>query len=160
MVLLTLFVKSGLADGTLKNISQGLSFFSYSHFTTTDLQTVAHTTQINASQQLVRIPQLDPNQYASLSEYNTWAYSACSTASMTEVFNAYGRHYRITDVLQVEAQIGAITPQLGLVSSSGIQAAAAQFGFKTTWSNSSDLDTIINIANNGKPVIVDFSPDR
>src|SRR5438067_1470883 len=76
MVLLTLFVQSGLADGTLKNISQGLSFLSYSHFSTTDVQTVAHTTEINASQQLVRIPQLDPNQYASVSEYNTWAYSA------------------------------------------------------------------------------------
>ena len=61
---------------------------------------------MNASQRLVRISQLDPNQYSSADEYNTWAYSACSAASMTEVFNAFGHHYRITDILKVEAQFG------------------------------------------------------
>src|SRR2546429_107570 len=66
----------------------------------------------------------------------------------------------LADVLKVEAAIGAITPQLGLVDSSGIQATATQFGFKTNWSNSWALDQIINIANSGKPVIVGFPPDR
>jgi hypothetical protein len=161
MALLTLFVQTGLADGTLKDLSRGLSLLA-SQLTSTDVHTTAHTTNIpiNASQQLVRISQLDPNQYDSSDQYNTWAYSACSTASMTEVFNAYGRHFRIADVLKVEARIGAITPQLGLVDPSGIQATATQFGFKTNWSNSWALDPIINIANSGKPVIVSFPPDR
>ena len=161
MALLALFVQTGLADGTFKDLSRGFSLLA-SQLTSTDIRTTAHTTDIpiNASQQLVRISQLDPNQYDSSDQYNTWAYSACSTASMTEVFNAYGRHFRIADVLKVEAGIGAITPQLGLVDSSGIQATAAQFGFKTNWSNSWTLDQIINIANSGKPVIVDFPPDR
>src|SRR2546421_10231681 len=100
MALLALFVQSGLADGTLKDLSRGLSLLA-SQLTSTDVRTTAHTTDtpINVSQQLVRISQLDPNQYDSTDQYNTWAYSACSTASMTEVFNAYGRHFRVADVL-------------------------------------------------------------
>jgi hypothetical protein len=160
MVLLTLFVQSGLAAGTLRNLSKDLSLLSYSQFSATDVHTAAHVAAVNASQQLIRISQLDPAQYNSSSDYSTWAYSACSAASMTEVFDSYGRNFRIGDVLKVEARIGAITPQLGLVDPSGIQATAAQFGFKTVWSNSWQLDQIIGIANSGKPVIVSFPPAR
>jgi hypothetical protein len=118
------------------------------------------TSQFNATQSLVRLGQVDPAQYASNQEFTTWAYSACSTAAMTEVFNAYSRHYRITDVLKVEAQIGEITPQLGLLEEVGIQRTAAQFGFNTTWGHNLSLDQIIDIANHGRPVIVSFPPDR
>ena len=118
------------------------------------------TPQYNASQSLVRLSQLDPGQYASSQEYSIWAYSACSAAAMTEVFNAYGHHYLVTDILKVEAQIGEITPQLGLLEDVGIQRTAAQFGFKTTWGHSLSLDQIIDIANHGRPVIVSFPPDR
>src|SRR5438876_4591256 len=52
-----------------------------------------------ASKSLVRLSHLDPGQYNSNQEYNAWAYSACSSASMTEVINAYGHHYRVTDIL-------------------------------------------------------------
>src|SRR5439155_3416161 len=69
--------------------------------------------QYAATQSLVRISQLDPAQYNSTQEYNVWAYSACSAASMTEVINAYGHHYRVTDILKVESRLGEITPQLG-----------------------------------------------
>jgi len=157
MVLLSLFVQSALADGTLQRLGRDLRLLGLSQASTTDVQTAAH---MNASQQLVRISQLDPAQYGSPAEFTTWAYSACSAAAMTEVFNAYGRHYRVTDVLQVEAQIGEITPQLGLVRPEGIQNTAAQFGFKTTWGNSWTLDQIIDRANHGEPVIVSFPPDR
>lgn len=116
--------------------------------------------QFNASRNLVRLSQLDPTQYASKQEFTTWAYSACSTASLTEVMNAYGRHFRITDVLKVEAGIGEITPQLGLLDEPGIQKTAAQFGFKTIWGHNLSLDQIISIANQGRPVIVSFPPDR
>ncbi len=116
--------------------------------------------QFNASKSLVRLSQLDPTQYASNQEFTTWAYSACSTTSLTEVLNAYGRHFRVTDVLKVEAGIGEITPQLGLLDEAGIQRTAAQFGFKTTWGHNLSLDQIINIANQGRPVIVSFPPDR
>jgi hypothetical protein len=123
-------------------------------------QSSQSTPQFNATQSLVRLSQLDPAQYASNQEFTTWAYSACSTTAMTEVFNAYGHHYRVTDVLKVEAQIGEITPQLGLLEEVGIQRTAAQFGFKTTWGHNLSLDQIIDIANHGRPVIVSFPPDR
>ncbi len=116
--------------------------------------------QYQASQALVRLSQLDPNQYNSTQEYNLWAYSACSTAAMTEVFNSYGRHYKITDVLKVESNIGEITPQQGLLADVGVARTASQFGFKTTWGYKLTLDQIIAIANAGRPVIVSWPPSR
>ena len=111
-----------------------------------------------ASQALVRLGQLDPAQYATAAEYNTWAYSACSAAAMTEVINAYGHHYRITDILKVEASLGEITPALGLLEDIGIQRTVARFGFKTTWGHNLSLSQIIDIANSGRPVIISFPP--
>jgi Peptidase_C39 like family len=116
--------------------------------------------QFNASKSLVRLSQLDPTQYISDQEFSNWAYSACSTTSLTEVLNAYGRHFRIADVLKVEAGLGEITPQLGLLDEAGIQRTAAQLGFNTTWGHNLSLDQIITIANQGRPVIVSFPPDR
>jgi hypothetical protein len=159
MMMLTLFVQSGLADGVLQSLGKSLDLLSNS-FNASDLSTAAHSPQVNASQQLVRVSQLDPAQYSSPEEYNTWAYSACSAASMTEVFNAYGHHYRVTDILNVEAQIGEITPELGLLRPEGVEHTAAQFGFKTTWGNAWSLDQVIETANRGNPVIVSFPPDR
>lgn len=159
MVMLTLFVQSGLADGVLQKLSNSINLLSDT-FQASDLSTAAHVGQLNASQQLVRISQLDPAQYNSPEEYNTWAYSACSAASMTEVFNAYGHLYRVTDILNVEAQIGEITPALGLLRPEGVEHTATQFGFKTTWGNAWSLDQVIETANRGNPVIVSFPPDR
>ena len=114
----------------------------------------------NASGHLVRLNQLDCDQYASQSECATWAQSACSAASMTEVLNAYGgHHYRITDILQVESALGEITPQLGLVENSGVAHTLAHFGFATEWGvNRWSLDQLVAIANTGFPVIVGFPP--
>jgi hypothetical protein len=134
-----------------------VSFYENAQTTTVSSQ---HTPQYSASQSLVRLSQLDPAQYASSQEYSTWAYSACSAAAMTEVMNAYGHHYRVTDILKVEAHIGEITPQLGLLEEVGIQRTVAQFGFTTTWGHSLSLDQVIDIANHGRPVIVGFPPDR
>ena len=120
----------------------------------------ANNSQFNATPALLRISQLDPGQYSSTQEYNTWAYSACSAAAMTEVINAYGHHYHITDILKVESQLGEITPQLGLLEDVGIQRTAAHFGFTTTWGYKLSLDQIIDIANHGRPVIISFPPSR
>ena len=114
----------------------------------------------SASAALVRLSQLDPAQYDTAAQFNTWAMSACSAASMTEVINAYGHHYRISDILKVEAQLGEITPALGLTESIGIQRTLAQFGFQTTWGNDLSLHQVINIANHGRPEIVDFPPSK
>ncbi|MGH3180877.1 MAG: transglycosylase SLT domain-containing protein [Streptosporangiaceae bacterium] len=119
----------------------------------------------NASARLARISQLAPAQYGppSPSEFTTWAYSACSAASMTEVLNAYGGHYRIHDILAVEVKRGDITASSvngGLQSEGGIADTVAQFNFQTTWGHSLSLDQIIADANAGTPVIVSFPPDR
>jgi hypothetical protein len=78
----------------------------------------------------------------------------------TEVFNAYGRHYRIADVLKVEAGINEITPSLGLVEDVGIQRTATLFGFNTSWGYSRSLNQVIAIANIGEPVIVGWPPAK
>ncbi|WP_069803499.1 cysteine peptidase family C39 domain-containing protein [Thermogemmatispora onikobensis] len=158
MVLLALSMTSALADGGQLTLSAALTFFRNNHSQTLDLQTLPHG--FNASRSLVRISQLDPAQYSSSEEYDTWAYSACSAASMTEVFNAYGRHYRISDVLHVEAALGQITPELGLVSPEGIAITAAHFGFRTEWGEHWSLEQLLAVANSGAPVIVSFPPDR
>jgi hypothetical protein len=113
-----------------------------------------------ASQHLIRLSQLDPAQYASTQEFNTWAYSACSAAAMTEVINSYGHNYRITNILEIEAAIHEITPQLGLLEEVGIQRTGAKFGFKTTWGHNLSLDQVIAAANSGTPVIVSFPPAK
>jgi hypothetical protein len=159
MAVLTLFVQSGLADGVLQQLSTSVNELGHT-LQATDVSTAAHMTPLNASQQLVRISQLDPAQYSSSDEYHTRAFSACSAASMTEVLNAYGHQYQVTDILHVEAQIGEITPALGLLRPEGIEHTAAQFGFKTSWGNAWSLDQVIEAANHGKPVIVSFPPDR
>jgi Peptidase_C39 like family len=162
MVGLSLLGTSGLAGGTLQHLIQNISVLTQpQRVNSQNISLTAHSSlPTNASQSLLRISQLDPNQYASQAEYTTWAYSACSTAALTEVFNSFGYHLRITDVLRTESQIGAITPDLGLVDPSGIASTAAKFGFKTQWGNNGSLDQIITLANSGKPVIVGFPPAR
>ena len=123
----------------------------------------------NASSTVVRIAQLDPAQYASQGEFNTWAYSACSAAAMTEVLNAYGGQYRIRDVLSVESSLtipgssppeSAITPQLGLTAEVGIAQTIQHFNFTTTWGDHWTLNQVLSAANSGAPVIVSWPPDR
>ena len=113
-----------------------------------------------ASQGLVRISQLDPGQYASSTEYQTWAYSACSAAAMTEVLNAYGKQLRIHDVLTVEDGLHEITPSGGLQEDVGIANTMKAFGFKTNWGEHFTLEQVIGTANGGQPVIVSWPPSR
>ena len=114
----------------------------------------------NASRALQRVNQLDCGQYASGSECATWAYSACSTAAITEVINSYGYHFQITAILQQEVAANAITPQNGLLDDQGIQRTAARFGFSTSWGYSLSLDQVIASANAGIPVIVAWPPAK
>lgn len=136
----------------------GLRYRALPTFKTTSISVEQQASAFDASKALVRVSQLDPSEYASRDEYDTWAYSACSAASMTEIFDAYGRHYRITDILKVESAIGEITPQLGLLTDAGIAETAAKFGFQTTWGNNWTLNQVLENANAGHPVIVGWPP--
>lgn len=160
LLLLVLFAQTGLVKRTLSVIKTA-SFSSAPQLATSEFNPAAHSAaDINASKTLVRLSQLDPHQYTSQAEFDTWAYSACSAASMTEVFNAYGRHYHIDDVLKVETAIGEITPQLGLLEDIGVARTAAHFGFTTAWGDDWTLKRVLNNANSGHPVIVGWPPDR
>jgi len=120
----------------------------------------SNTPVYTASKHLIRLSQLDPAQYRSTQEFNLWAYSACSAASMTEVINSYNHTYKITDILEVEAAIHEITPEEGLLEEVGIQRTGTHFGFKTTWGHNLSLNQVIAAANSGTPVIVSFPPSR
>ncbi|HLQ28866.1 MAG TPA: cysteine peptidase family C39 domain-containing protein [Ktedonobacteraceae bacterium] len=163
LVLLSIFLLGILLMKTLMpnaTLIGAISWPSVSSQPSTNQQNSPSETYIGASQALIRLGQLDPSQYNSSSEYNIWAYSACSAAAMAEVFNAYGHHYRVTDILKVESAIGEITPQQGLLEDVGIQRTAARFNFSTTLSHKLSLNAILDIANHGRPVIVSFPPDR
>ncbi|HLI89584.1 MAG TPA: C39 family peptidase [Ktedonobacteraceae bacterium] len=130
------------------------------HARTSTISSPVFASLAGASKALVRINQLDPAQYSSAQEYDTWAYSTCSAAAMTEVINAYGHHYRVSDILKVEAGLHEITPELGLLEPVGIDRTVAHFNFQALWLHNPSLDDIITVANHGHPVIVDFPPAR
>lgn len=128
--------------------------------------TPAINQQLQAAKVLARVSQLDPQQYNSTQEYNTWAYSACSAAAMTEVINSYqkanntGKQYRITDILIAETSVHAITPDLGLLEPLGIDRTVSRFGFQTSWLNKPSIQDLVRIGNSGRPIIISFPPDR
>ncbi len=120
-----------------------------------------------ASKALVRLSQVDPAQYNSIQEYNTWWPSACSAASMTVVINSYGHNYRLTDILKVETSVHEITAADGLLEPHGLDKTLAKFNFTTRWlynplalpANPS-VDYLVSTANSGTPVIINFPPSR
>lgn len=116
------------------------------------------STTINASKALIRIDQSDLSQYVNQEQHDQWWGSTCSTASLTEVMNAYGRHYTIKDVLAVEAKIGAITADHGLMYDNGVNDTALRFGFEVTVPAHPSISQLIETANAGTPVIVNFPP--
>lgn len=158
--LLCIYLLRTLMPGTLLVGAISWPYTSTSSTQSSSQQNLPAMPYIGASRALIRLSQLDPNQYNSTAEYNQWAYSACSAAAMTEVINSYGHNYRVTDILKTESQIGEITPQLGLLEDVGIQRTATHFNFQTVYGHNLSLDKIIDIANHGKPVIVSFPPDR
>jgi hypothetical protein len=121
---------------------------------------------IGVTKALERINQLDPQQYSSSQEFDTWAYSTCSAAAMTEIINAYnkyygtGRQYRVTDILKVESGLREITPESGLLRSTGLDHTLAQFNFQVQWLNKPSVDDLVRVGNSGRPIIIDFPPDR
>ncbi len=91
LILLSLFVFGFYSFNTLLPRSV-LVVDAFANLTNTNAPTTSSTSQTQlfsgisgASKALTRISQLDPAQYGSSQEYNTWAYSACSAATLTEI---------------------------------------------------------------------------
>jgi Peptidase_C39 like family len=155
MLLLTLFVQSGIVDGALHQISQSITLLSFAqHTSTTGLNTASQQVPGTASQRLVRVDSADRSQYFNDYQWNVWSYSSCSGISMEMVMNAYGRHFIAADILQVELNLGVWSVYGGLLQENGIALTAAHFGFNASLGHARTLNDVINLSNKGYPVIV------
>jgi hypothetical protein len=154
MLLLALFVQSGLADGALRNLSKGIGIGFLSYSQPIEFHTVAHTAPVTASMRLVRVDSADRSQYYSDYQWQVWSYSSCSGIAMEMVMDAYGSNLIAADVLQVELNFGVWSPYAGLLRDEGIAMAANYFGFNTDASHAHTLQDLITISNKGFPIIV------
>ena len=156
MLLLTLFIQSGLADGAMQGIRREYALLNFTQHTSAyDLSTSSLPLDGTASSRIIRVDSADRSQYFSDYQWHVWSYSSCSGIAMEEVMNAYGRHLIAADVLQVEANLGVWNVYNGLTGGeNGIAEAANYFGFKAVPNPPRTLQDLIDVANKGFPVIV------
>jgi hypothetical protein len=154
MLLLTLFVQSGLADGALQNLTRGIGISILSYSQPIDVHPVAHPVPVTASMLLMRVDSADRDQYYSDYQWQVWSYSSCSGIAMEMVMDAYGRNLIAAEVLQVELNLGVWNAYGGLLRENGIAMTANYFGFNTDASHSRTLQDLITISNKGMPIIV------
>jgi hypothetical protein len=156
MLLLTLFLQSGLADGALQGLKHGIALFNIDqHNSAFDLATSSLPLDGTASSRIIRVDSAMRNQYYSDYQWHVWSYSSCSGISMEEVMDAYGRHLIASDVLQVESDLGVWDTFNGLTGGeAGIVEVANYFGFKALPNPPRTLQNLISVANKGFPVIV------
>jgi hypothetical protein len=156
MLLLTLFLQSGLADGALQGLKSGMTLFNLDQHTSAfDMSTSSLPQVGTASTRIIRVDSAARNQYYSDYQWQVWSYSSCSGISMEEVMDAYGRHLIASDVLQVESDKGVWDTYDGLTGGeAGIAEVASYFGFKALPNPPRTIQDLINVANKGFPVIV------
>ncbi len=159
MILLTLFIQSGLTEGGLRTLTKGIGFSFLSVSQASDVKMLAHSNTvsyvpIDASARVVRIDSASRTQYYTDYQYQVWSYSSCSGIAMATVMNAYGQHLIAADVLQVELNLGVYDTNLGLLREEGIALTAAHYGFDASLSHARTLQDILALGNSGKPVIV------
>jgi hypothetical protein len=156
MVMLALFVQTGLADGAFKSIQQGLSSLSLSgHPQGLDISTELPPIPFSATANVVRGDSAARDQYYTDYEWHVWSYSSCSGFAMEMVINAYGNHYIAADFLQKEADLGVWNVAQGLTGGEpAIAETAAYFGFKALPNPPRTLQALIYTVDKGYPVIV------
>ena len=156
MVVITLFAQSGLADGALRGLKQGISLLDFTQHTSAfGLSTSTLPLDGTASSRIIRVDSADPKQYYTNYQLDVWSYSSCSGISMEEVMNAYGRHLIAADVLQEELNLGVWDTYDGLTGGeAGIARAASYFGFRAVPNPPRTIEDLIAVANKGFPVIV------
>jgi hypothetical protein len=155
MAVLTLFVQSGLADGALQKLANGLGFNPSQHLASFDINTALPPIPFSATANVVRVDSAARNQYYSDYQWQVWSYSSCSGISMEMVINAYGNHYIAADFLQKEADLGVWNVYQGLTGGEpAIAETAAYFGFKALPNPPRTLSALIYTVNKGYPVIV------
>lgn len=156
MVVITLFAQSGLADGALQGLKQGIALLDFTQHTSAfDLSTSTLPLDGTASSRIIRIDSAIRGQYYTNYQWQVWSYSSCSGISMEEVMDAYGRHLIAADVLQVESDLGVWDTYNGLTGGEpGIAKVASYFGFRAVPNPPRTVQDLIAVANKGFPVIV------
>ena len=155
MVVLTLFVQSGLADGAFNTIANGLGFNTSQHLAGFDINTSLPPIPFSATARVVRVDSALRDQYYTAYQWQVWSYSSCSGISMEMVINAYGHNYIAADFLQKEAALGVWDTYRGLTGGEpAIAETAAYFGFKALRSPPRTLQALMYTVNKGYPVIV------
>ena len=156
MLVLTLFVQTTLGEGPIQSISHDLNLTFQAYTQPADVRpaTQYQTLPLTASLRLQRINSAQRDQYYSDYQWQVWSYSSCSGIAMEMVMNAYGRHLIAADVLQKELALGVWDVQLGLLREQGIAMTAATYGFTTDASHTRTVQDLVNIANQGSPIIV------
>ena len=156
MVAITLFAQSGLADGALQGLKQGIALLNFTQHTSAfDLSTSNLPLDGTASSRIIRIDSALRGQYYTDYQWNVWSWSSCSGISMEEVMDAYGRHLIAADVLQEELNLGVWNTYDGLTGGeAGIAKTASYFGFRAVPNPPRTIQDLIAVANKGFPVIV------
>ncbi len=153
---LAFVIQGGLAGGggiVIQTIEHNLTLFNLSNGAS--LETTQHKAQqINASANVTRIFFADPTQYSSSEQLQNWSSSACSALSMAVVMNSYGHHIKVSDIVAEELKLGVWDENNGLLVDEGVAKAADHFGFATDWNHSRTIQDLVDISNQGKPVIV------
>jgi len=152
MILLALLLQGGIAGDVLQNLTRSLSLLNLQQ--ATGIHFVPHLVPLTPSQLVTRGDSAARDQYNSDYEWKVWSYSSCSGFAMAEVMDAYGRHLKAADVLEVEARLGMWSVSGGLLNNYGIVATANYFGFNATLSNSLTLQDVITVSDKGTPIIV------
>lgn len=156
MLMLTLFIQTGLADGAFKSISQSLSSYNLSqHVAGFDISTELPPMPFSAAQRVTREDSAARDQYYTDYQWQVWSYSSCSGFALEMTINAYGHHYIAADFLQKEADLGVWDVAQGLMGGEPAMAeTAAYFGFKALPNPPRTLQALIYTVNKGYPVIV------
>src|SRR6266571_4226376 len=152
MILLTFSVQDTLSGGTvLRNLTTSLGLNILSN--QTDPPGSPQQAVTTASQRLVRVDSTNRQEFSAY-QWPAWSYSSCSGMAMEMVMNAYGRHLIAGDVLVEEQRLGVWDVNQGLLRDEGITMTATYFGFNTDLSRTRSLDDVVQLANQGSPVIV------
>lgn len=155
MAVLALFVQSGLADGTLQKLANGLGINPSQQLASFDINTALPPIPFSAAANVVRVNSAARDQYYTDYQWQVWSYTSCSGIAMEMVINAYGHHYIAGDFLQKEANLGVWDVSLGLTGGEpAIAEAAAYFGFKALPNPPRTLQALTYTVNKGFPVIV------
>jgi hypothetical protein len=156
MVMLALFVQTGLADGAFKSIRRGFSALSLSgNPQGFDISTELPPIGFSAAANVVRIDSAARDQYYTDYEWHVWSYSSCSGIAMEMAINAYGYHYIAADFLEKEYNLGVWNVAEGLTGGEpAIAETASYFGFKALPNPPRTLQELIYTVNKGYPVIV------